>query len=100
MSISINVNPTFAHAAAEGTLQIENSPANRYSQLVTITLDGTGEEIYRSGLVPPNHHIQTDTLAVPLPAGDHACTALFTAYDETGLKVGTAAARITLTVLA
>lgn len=99
MNISINVNPTFVNGTAEGTLQIENGPANKYDQYVTITRDDTGEIIYKSGLLPPNHHIQEDVLLANLEAGDYPCTASFVAYDEEQNEVGMASAKITITVL-
>ncbi len=101
MSISINVNPTFATGDAEGTLQIENSPANLYAQTVVITRDDTQEILYKSGLLEPNYHIQTDRLLVDLDAGNYDCTATFTAYDlETNEPIGQAAAKIKITILA
>lgn len=99
MSISINANPTFANGQAMGTLQIENNPNNRYSQEVTITRDDTGETIYRSGLIDPNYHIQEDVLLVDLEAGDYDCTASFVAYDGEHHAVGTAAAKIIVSIL-
>lgn len=104
MSISINANPIFMAGDGEGTLQIENSPANHYGQEVIITLKETGEEIYRSGLLLPNYHIQMDKLDVVLEKGDHACVATFVAYDvsdEKGdyIQVGSAAAEIVITVV-
>lgn len=100
MAISINLNPVFAEGTKEGTLRIENSPANHYAQEVVITLDETGEELYRSGLLLPNYHIQNDVLAVDLPEGEYECTALFTAYDTDKLTtVGNATAKIRISVL-
>ena len=72
MAISINVNPVFDSGDSEGTLEIENAPGNKYAQVVSITLDDSGKEIYNSGLIQPNYHIQTDklsaALAAPLPS--------------------------------
>ena len=106
MQISINLNPTFPAGDAEGILQIENSPANLYAQEVTITLDETGEVIYRSGLLLPNYHIETDKLLVDLDKGEYDCTAVFTGYDlelsedpDNLVKVGTAASKIRIFVL-
>lgn len=99
MNISINVNPTFVNGTSEGTLQIENGPANKYNQFVTITRDDTGEVIYESGILPPNYHIQEDVLLIDLEAGDYPCTASFVAYDEEQNEVGMASAKITITVL-
>ena len=72
---------------------------SRSDYAVTITRDDTGEIIYVSGLLPPNHHIQEDVLLVDLDAGDYPCTATFTAYDEEQNEVGMASAKITVTVL-
>lgn len=99
MCISINANPTFASGTSAGTLRIENNPNNRYAQVVVITRDDTGETIYHSGLIDPNYHVQEDVLAVHLDAGDYPCTATFTAYDTEQSVIGTAAAKITITVL-
>ena len=103
MAISINVNPVFDSGDSEGTLEIENAPGNKYAQVVSITLDDSGKEIYNSGLIQPNYHIQTDKLSEVLAAGSYDCTATFTAYDtsdaENPVEVGTAAAKITISVL-
>lgn len=101
MNISINTNPVFATGTAEGTLQIENSPANHYPQTVVISLDDTGEIIYESGLIEPNYHIQNDILLVDLEPGDYPATALFTAYDNSQdqNQLGQAVAKITITVI-
>lgn len=103
MAIAINLRPVFNDGTSEGSLQIENSPANKYGQEVVITLDETGEEIYRSGLLLPNYHIQTDKLAVDLDAGEYPCTATFYGYDlDIGtepVQVGSAAAKIEITVI-
>ena len=69
MAISINVNPVFDSGDSEGTLEIENAPGNKYAQVVSITLDDSGKEIYNSGLIQPNYHIQTDKLSEVLAAG-------------------------------
>ena len=103
MAISINMNPVFVDGTSEGSLQIENSPANHYAQEVVITMNDTGEVIYRSGLLLPNYHIQNDVLLVDLDAGDYECTATFTAYDlelaEDMVQTGQAVAKIRISVL-
>lgn len=100
MAISINMNPVFLNGDAEGTLKIENSPANHYGQRVIITLDDTGEEIYDSGYMPVNSHIQSDKLSVHLDKGEYVATATFTAYDEESqIEVGQAAAKIQISIL-
>lgn len=102
MAISINSNPVFIHGLSQGTIQIENSPANHYAQNVIITRNDNGEKIYESGLLMPNYHIQTDVLAVDLDAGEYECTATFTSYKVDGdekIEVGSAACEIKVTVL-
>ena len=103
MSISINANPIFADGGSEGNLQIENSPSNLYGQEIIITLDDTGEEIYRSGLLLPNYHIQSDKLSKELSKGEYDCTATFIGYDvkseKEPIQIGSAAAKIKITVL-
>lgn len=103
MHISMNSNPVFNTGTSEGSLMIENSPANHYIQDIIITLKDTGEEIYHSGLLEPNYHIQTDVLAVDLDAGTYDCFATFIGYSvsESGeyMEVGTVGAEIKITVL-
>lgn len=99
-NISISSNVEFADGTSEGALKIENVPGNRYLMQVTITDDATGQAVYTSGLIDPNHHIQTAKLDVDLEPGVYDCTALFTALDpETEEEVGQAAAKMTLNVL-
>lgn len=100
-NISIASVTQFADGASEGELRIENVPGNRYLMQVTIQLDDTGQVIYESGIIEPDHHIQRDRLAVDLPAGDYDATATFTALDpQTEEEVGKAAARTKIQVLA
>ena len=101
LSININANPVFPTGDSAGTLMIENHPNNHYNMRVSITLDDTGEEIYNSGLMPINSHIDEDVLSAPLDAGDYDATAAFVAYDvDTDAEVGRAAAKIKISVLA
>lgn len=99
-NISIASVVEFADGTSEGDLRIENVPGNRYLMQVDIVDDATGEVIYKSGIVEPNHHIQSAPLDVDLDAGQYECTATFHALspeDET--EVGQAAASVTVKVL-
>ena len=99
-NISISSNVEFADGTSEGELKIENVPGNRYLMQVTITDDATGQVVYTSGLIDPNHHIQTAKLDVDLEPGVYDCTAVFTALDpETEEEVGQAAAKMTINVM-
>lgn len=100
LSVSINMNPVFPTGDTAGSLQIENGPQNLYGQRVVITLNDTGEQIYDSGYMPINSHIQEDTLDVDLNAGTYDANVVFTALDEsTGNEVGQVISKIKITVL-
>lgn len=102
--VSINMNPVFPTGDSNGTLQLENHPNNHYSLRCVITADTNGdgkeEEVYHSGLMPVNSHIQEDTLSVDLDKGEYPATATFTAYDvDTDKEVGVVVAQIRISVL-
>lgn len=99
-NISIASNIQFDTGTSEGELRIENVPNNPYLMQVTITRDDTGQQIYQTDLIEPNHHIQRDTLDVDLDPGIYECTATFAACSpETEELVGQAAAKVTIQVL-
>lgn len=98
--ISINTNPVFSTGNADGSLQIENVPNNRYGMVVELYRKDTGEKIYHSGLIAPNYHIQRDVLSAELAAGKYEATAVFQAYTlDTAELVGTAGCEIVISVL-
>lgn len=98
-NISIASQANFKDGQSEGELRIENVPGNRYLMQVTITRDDNGQQIYESGVLEPNYHIQSDRLDVDLPKGQYLCTANFRALDpETEDEIGTAAAQIIIVV--
>lgn len=98
-NISIAEVLSFPDGTSEGDVRIENVPNNRYLMDVTVTLDETGEEVYESGILEPNHHITKGTLKVDLDKGTYPAKAVFTALDpETEAVVGQAAAEVTIMV--
>ena len=100
LRISINENPIFPTGDSEGSLKIENHPNNHYNMRVVITMTDTGEELYNSGLMPVNSHIDADKLEKDLDAGEYDATATFTAYDvESDAEVGQAIAGLRISVL-
>lgn len=100
-NISIASVAQFADGASEGELRIENVPGNRYLMQVDIVLEDTGETVYESGIIEPDHHIQKDRLLVNLPKGSYDAIATFRALDpSTEEEVGTAAAKMVIQVMA
>ena len=98
-SFKINSRPTFNDGADAGTLQIENPNHNIYPFVVKIILRETGEEIYDSGGILPDHHINKAKLTKVLPKGNHRATAYIKAYDpKTNTYSGQAAVSLTLII--
>ena len=98
-NISVASVVEFENGSAEGDLRIENVPGNRYLMRVTLVRNDTGEQLYLTDILEPDHHIQRDALAVVLTQGSYECSALFEALDpETEEQVGQAAAVITVNV--
>ncbi|MDL2237500.1 hypothetical protein LJC56_06690 [Christensenellaceae bacterium OttesenSCG-928-K19] len=80
-SFKVNAQPVFEDGSGEGTLRIENPSHNVYPFVVEIFLDETGEKVYDSGGVLPNHHIETAKLTTALAGGTYKATAYINAYD-------------------
>ncbi|WP_251213269.1 hypothetical protein [Adlercreutzia murintestinalis] len=99
-NISIASVVELADGASEGELRIENVPNNNYLMRVEITRSDTGELLYQTDVIEPNHHIQSDTLDVDLDPGSYECTATFFALDpETEDEIGQVAAAMKINVL-
>lgn len=81
MRVRLNGYPVFAAGGSEGNLEIENPIENVLCMNVEITLSDTGEVIYESGMIPPNHYIDNDKLTRALEQGEHEATAHVTLYD-------------------
>ena len=98
-NISIASTVQFETSSSEGEFRIENVPGNPYLMQVAISRDDTGDEIYRTDMIEPNHHIQRDTLDAELEPGTYECTATFFACDpQTEDVVGQAAAKMIVIV--
>ena len=99
-AFKINARPVFNGGDSEGTLRIENPKHNIYPFVVRIFLSATEEEIYNSGGILPNHHIDTARLTRALPKGEHAATAYIYAYDpDTSVYEGKTAVELTIITL-
>lgn len=82
-------------------MRIENNLQNRYVMQVTMYLDETGEEIYRTGLIDPGYYIQEAKFDKHLDPGEYNATAIFTAlYPDTEEIVGTVGANVKIHVFA
>ena len=98
-AFKINARPLFKDGCSEGTLRIENPSHNIYPFVVKIFLDVTKEEIYNSGGILPDYHINTAKLTKNLPKGEYTATAYIYAYDpKTSEYGGKAAVELTIIV--
>ena len=98
-SFKINSMPIFEDGNSAGTLRIENPSHNIYPFTVEIFLGESGEKIYDSGGIFPDHHIEKAMLTKALPRGFYRAMAFVSAYDpETKEYRGKVAAELTLIV--
>jgi hypothetical protein len=98
-SFKISARPTFKNGRSKGYVGIENPKYNIYPMVVQITLDATGEIIYDSGGILPDHHIDRAKLLKVLKAGRHKATAYLYAYDaKTKALAGKQAAALIISV--
>lgn len=59
------------------TCYLANALENNYDMFMTLYLDETQEEIYRTGLIPLGGRIESFTLERALEKGSHSCTLVF-----------------------
>lgn len=98
-SFEINSRPTFKNGSSEGNLKISNPPYNKYAFNVDIKLDSSGEIIFKSGQINPNHYIEYAKLNKNLKAGKYDATAIISAYDvNSGEFKGTSAAKLIINI--
>lgn len=90
--------PQFETGDGPGGLNIANSVENSQNMYVVVTLDATGEELYRSAELPPGGQVLEDKLLLPLTPGDHPATAVCHVLDDKGGEAGTIETAITITV--
>ena len=99
--IQVQVN---GEAVADGdrrcNLMAGNPQENAWDLRVTVRLDESGEELYRSGVLKPGEREAYVTLSRELEPGSYPATAGFTALDrDNGKAVGTVEAGITIVVI-
>lgn len=61
---------------------LANAVENNYDMFMTLYLDETQEEIYRTGLIPLGGRIETFTLEKELGNGNHSCTLVFNQVEK------------------
>lgn len=100
LNISMNTDISFENSGAQGKLNIENIPGNKYAVTVEIARSDNGDVVYKSGLIDPGYYVQYAKLDKELQSGTYDCVARFTAYEpQTKKEIGTAGIQIRLNIL-
>lgn len=66
---------------------IGNSAANNYDFYFTVTLNDTGEEVYKSGLIPVGKTLAELKLNKELPDGTYSAICSYHLIDENGKEI-------------
>lgn len=99
VAFSINSAPVFETGADAGNILFENPKNNNKLTRVEITLDETGELLYKSGLLEPGSYVPESKLKKDLEPGEYTCTATVYAYrQDDNAFIGKVAAGITIVV--
>jgi hypothetical protein len=61
---------------------LANAPDNRYDMFMTLYLDETGEELYKSGLIPLGMEIDSFQINRQLNPGTYDCTLVYSQVNE------------------
>lgn len=99
-TINVRSTPVFANGTAKGTIDIVNNPSNKFPCKVALTLDESGEEVYRcEDLIYPGKYISEIRLSQNLDKGAYPATLTYYVYDEEGEEsIGVISAGINIAV--
>lgn len=75
--------------SASSNAVMGNSPSNNYAFYFTVTLSDTGEEVFRSGLLPVGTQIEEIKLTKELSQGTYEAVVTVNMMDENGEPVET-----------
>ncbi len=81
----------------DGTCDISNKETNSHDMYVSLWLDDTQEEIYRSGIIPLGAKIEKLELKTPLEVGEYTGTLVFVQVED-GKDIGKVNVEVTLKV--
>ena len=100
VSIQINARPVFEDGNSEGDLYIVNPANNAFHMQFAIRLDSTDELLYDTGIMAPNHYVNTDKLFTVLKKGEYPATAYIYSFKSDNLEqsLNTTTASLIITV--
>lgn len=99
IGVEMNIEMSLENGDSEGNAMIGNPETNTKSFVVFIVLDDTQEEVYRSGLIPPNSYIDKVKLTKSLDKGTYPATAYYEVYNTEGEITGVTGVNMTIHVL-
>lgn len=99
IEVEMNIEVSLENGDSEANAMIGNPATNTKSFVASIVLDDTQEEVYRSGLIPPDSHINTIKLTKSLAKGKYPATAFYEVYNDAGEMTGKTGVNFTITVL-
>ncbi len=99
-TINVRSTPVFSNGTAKGVIEIVNNPSNKFPCKVALTIDETGEEVYRcEDLIYPGQYISEIRLSQNLEKGAYPATMTYYVFNEDGEEaIGTISAGITIAV--
>ncbi|MGN0625985.1 MAG: hypothetical protein ACI4I8_06925 [Oscillospiraceae bacterium] len=94
----LNEAPWFEDGKSKGTVCFQNDAGNQHFVQISYRLED-GEEVYRSGIIPPDSHISRAALSRALSPGEYDAVCQIELFDMDTLEsLGTLAEKITITV--
>lgn len=99
IGVKINKNIVFNDANSSGNILLENTSKNKNSFSVSLCIEDTSEEVYKSGIIEYGTRIDEINLSKKLEKGTYNAVAYLTAYDQSGNKKGTSGLNVTINVL-
>ena len=98
IGIEIASNCILESGDSNAKINVSNTSETGKSFLVRIVLTDSGEEVYRSGKIPPDGQIKEAPFNKKLEKGTYAATAYFDSFKADGTSDGTVGLNITITV--
>lgn len=88
--VTLNPHVIFEEEKSTGNMEFSNMKNSEFSYIVTVKLDDTGKEIYKSGLIEPGYMVKNVNLENKLNKGKYIATAEFKIYfNNSSISIGT-----------
>lgn len=99
-TINVRAQPVFTNGSSKGVVDIVNNPSNKFPCKVVLTIDKTGEEVYRCDeLIYPGQYINEIKLSKNLEKGAYPATLTYYVYNKDGKEsIGVMNAGITIAI--